>query len=148
VADALGKVGVRTELVFDTLIGMLNDTKDGPADQAANSLASLEAWDALEKAFASTGPRTRKFIVSAWRAGDSEEPRRIAKIIEALADVDPGVRLAAAGAFLERDVPEAVPALVKAMSDSDSAVSGHARSALERMNNPAAKAALAGGKPR
>lgn len=147
VAQSLAKIGVKSALVFDTLIAMLDDAKDGPADEAAQALAKLEAWDALDQAFATQGPRTRKFIVSAWRIGTSEEPRRVAKLIEALADVDPGVRLAAAGGFLERDVAEAVPALVKALGDTDNAVAGHSRTALERMSNPAAKAALAGGKP-
>lgn len=143
VATALGAIGVRSPLVVETLIAMLNDAKDNPADKAAQSLAQLEAWDELDKAFATEGPRTRRFVVSAWRIGTTEEARRIERLIAALSDVDPGVRLAAAGGFLERDSAEAVPALVKALSDSDNAVAGHARSALERMSNPAAKAALA-----
>lgn len=143
VATALGAIGVRSALVVETLIAMLDDSKDNPADKAAQSLAKLEAWDELDKAFATQGPRTRRFIVSAWRSGTGEDTRRTERLIAALSDVDPGVRLAAAGGFLERDSAEAVPALVKAMSDSDNAVAGHARSALERMSNPAAKAALA-----
>lgn len=143
VATSLGAIGVRSPIVVETLIAMLDDTKDNPADKAAQSLALLEAWDELDKAFETQGPRTRRFIVTAWRQGASQEARRIERLIAALSDVDPTVRLAAAGGFLERDSAEAVPALVKAMSDSDNAVAGHARSALERMSNSAAKAALA-----
>lgn len=143
VATALGAMGVRSPLVVETLIAMLDDTKDNPADKAAQSLAQLEAWDELDKAFATQGPRTRRFIVSAWRVGTTEEARRVERLIAALSDADPAVRLAAAGGFLDRDSAEAVPALAKAMGDSDNAVAGHARSALERMSNPAAKAALA-----
>ena len=142
VASALANIGSKVPLVFETLIAMLDDTKDGPADEAAQALARLEAWDVLDQAFSTKGPRTRKFVVSAWRQGKTDETRRIGRMIAALDDVDPGVRLAAAGGFLDRDVPDAVPALAKAMRDPDSAVAGHAKTALERMKNPAAKAAL------
>lgn len=143
VASALGLIGVKSAIVLETLVKLLDDPKDGPADEAAQALSKLDALDALADAYANRGPRTRKNVVNAWRASGSMDPRRIEKLIGALADSDPSVRLAAAGAFLERDVPEAVPALAKAVGDSDGAVAGHARTALERMANPAAKSALA-----
>ncbi len=142
VAGALGRLGIASGAPLDALIKLLDDPKDGPADTAAQALSQLDALDALEKAFQTGGPKTRKNVVTALRSAATLDERRVTLIAKALEDVDWTVRLAAASGFMGKDIEAAIPPLVKALRDENEAVRGQADSTLRSMKLPAAKAAL------
>jgi len=110
---------------------------EGRAEAAARQLAARgrAALPALEALLASPDPDRRWWAVRAL--AEIDDPWVPALLRAALNDADPAVRECAALALRLRPHPEAIPDLVRALSDSDRLLAHLAADALAAVGSPA-----------
>jgi len=140
---ALGRIGEGSPEVLALLRETLDQPGDRVGDAATMALSALGALDVLGETLEGGSGRAKRRAVAGIGAAETLEPPRVELLLRALEDPDWLVRLGAAGAFAGHAMPEAVPALARALADPHEAVSGQARATLHLMDLAEARSALA-----
>ena len=137
-AEGLGLIGTDAQIAVPSLLDARNDSDIWVRMRSANALFRIDARadvavSTLVTALQSEDARVRSFAAIYLGAlGESGRPAE-SVLMEALQDDHPNVRCSAAGALGDIKARGAVPALVRALQDSDAEIRWAARVALKKI---------------